>query len=292
MKKTQCINKHFFDSDTFDVCPLCGAEPIHSDGSEAKSSAEPVSKSKFKFFSGQKHGTTQNGQHAVKPETHHTENGLDPVPPTIKQNAEEIASAAEKKAGSGLMEQVKMVKTRSLFNQNKSEHKQEAAPVAAESAPLKQPSVYSETVSSAAAAPVPAHTESNSDKTVGYYNGGGTQSEAVVGWLVCLKGVNVGKSYELYARKNTVGRLYGNDVVLENEAQVSRESHIFVEFEHKKSDFYLLPSNGSSPYVNDEVIHAAYKLKKYDKIEVGGCILLFVPLCGEDFSWNDYIDKE
>ena len=34
---------------------------------------------------------------------------------------------------------------------------------------------------------------------------------------------------------------------------------------------------------------APQEIKKYDKIEVGSTVLLFIPLCGEEFSWEEYL---
>ena len=44
--------------------------------------------------------------------------------------------------------------------------------------------------------------------------------------------------------------------------------------------------------LNDENIFDVQKLNKGDILEFGNSKFIFISLCGEDFSWNDYIGKE
>ena len=316
MKKVQCVNKHFYDADTYTVCPHCGAVPMDTSAAPQSSGAKPK-KGVFKFFGDQNKQTSskQHDEQLPNRQMTHTENGRNApeqhqdvsADTGFYESAPQQAEKPQQNVGT-LQNQVKMVTTRSLFDINDSNAAQKPQQAPAEQAvphtmplqpqkpqqavlpnPINQQAVNTGTAHSNAAAEKPS--AANEGKTIGVF-GGKENDDPVVGWLVCLKGSNMGKSYELAARSNTIGRLYGNDVVLENEPQVSRESHAVIEYDYKKSDFYLHKSNGNSPYVNDEIVLTAQKLKRYDKIEIGGCLLLFVPLCGDDFSWNEYIDKE
>lgn len=129
-------------------------------------------------------------------------------------------------------------------------------------------------------------------KTVGYFNAGGS-SEPVVGWLVCLKGEYLGESFPLSAGRNSIGRAGSNDVALVQEMSVSREKHAYVTYEPRKKEFYVQAGDGHSlTYLNDEPVMMFDKLAAYDKLSFGNSLFLFVPLCGENFAWDEYISEE
>lgn len=301
MKKVQCLNKHFYDADTYDLCPHCGAAPMEL--STPQTSNTKPKKGVFRFFDNQKNQPAD--QSLPSRQTTHTENGrskpeqqsistqslAQEAPPSINPQS------SQHNAG-GLQNQVNMVATRSLFDANRSSAPNNPQTPSIQDVPKTVPLQPSNNQNQPVAPVFPilpsevADKSSADDGKTRSIFSGPSNDDPVVGWLVCLKGSNIGKSYELAARSNTIGRLYSNDVVLENEPQVSRESHAIIEFDYKKSDFYLHKANGNSPYINDEIVLSAQKLNRFDKIEIGGCLLLFVPLCGEDFSWNDYINKE
>ena len=129
-------------------------------------------------------------------------------------------------------------------------------------------------------------------KTVGYFNAGGS-SDPVVGWLVCLKGEYLGESFPLSAGRNSIGRAGTNDVALIQEMSVSREKHAYVTYEPRKKEFYVQAGDGHSlTYLNDEPVMMFDKLTAYDKLSFGNSLFLFVPLCGENFAWDEYISEE
>ena len=49
----------------------------------------------------------------------------------------------------------------------------------------------------------------------------------------------------------------------------------------------FLPASRGITYCNDEQVEMVRPLKAYDVIEVGKSQLLFLPLCGEQFQWNE-----
>ena len=66
-----------------------------------------------------------------------------------------------------------------------------------------------------------------------------------------------------------------------------------ITFEPKKRFFYLQPGDSSGlTYLNDDYIDESKKLKPKDIIELGDSKFLFVPLCDETFSWEEYLPKE
>ena len=115
-------------------------------------------------------------------------------------------------------------------------------------------------------------------------------TEPPVGWLVCIKGPHIGQCFNVYSGRNSIGRNSSNRIVIGNDLHVSREKHAWISYEPRKKKFTVMPGDGSGlTYLNDEDIMSPNELKKGDKIELGETMLLFVPLCGEDFSWEDYL---
>lgn len=124
-------------------------------------------------------------------------------------------------------------------------------------------------------------------KTVAYYNFS-NEIDPVVGWLVCIKGEYKGESFKLKSGRNYIGRSLTMDVSLAMEKSVSRERHAAITFDPYQRRFFV--QNGDSrglTYVNNELLLNFRELNKGDIIAVSSCELMFYPLCGEDFSWDD-----
>ncbi len=118
------------------------------------------------------------------------------------------------------------------------------------------------------------------------------QSAPVVGWLVCTKGKHLGESFQLYDGNNSIGRGNSNDVVLFKEQGVSSNKHAIITYEPKKR-YFLIQSGDSHglTYLNDDLVTTPQKIEIYDSIEFGESAFVFVPLCGEKFSWEKYIGR-
>ena len=126
-------------------------------------------------------------------------------------------------------------------------------------------------------------------RTIGMW---GTSIEPVVGWLVCITGKSIGEAYRLKAGKNHVGRDIRMDVVISNDAKVSREKHMTIMYEPEARKFYLISAESEGMcYVNDNIVLNNLELKKDDIIKIGETKLWFVPLCGENFTWDEWIEK-
>lgn len=117
-------------------------------------------------------------------------------------------------------------------------------------------------------------------------------SEPVVGWLVCIKGEHFGESFQIYAGRNSIGRAADNRIVMSKDNSVSRSKHAFVIYEPKKHHFFVQPGDSSGlTYLNDEYISEMKEIKAFDSIELGESVLKFVPLCGDNFNWDEYITE-
>lgn len=83
------------------------------------------------------------------------------------------------------------------------------------------------------------------------------------------------------------------DVALTGDKSVSREKQAIVVYEPKQHLYLIQPGEASSlVYCNNEVVLNPKMLKAYDIITVGEVNLLFIPLCGKDFNWNELLHKE
>jgi len=117
-------------------------------------------------------------------------------------------------------------------------------------------------------------------------------SEPVVGWLVCVGGCHFGECFNIYAGKNSIGRSEENRIVISNDNSISRIKHALIVYEPKKRNFYLQPGDSSGlTYLNDDYITDSHKLATQDMIELGDSKFMFVPLCGETFSWEEHMPK-
>lgn len=111
--------------------------------------------------------------------------------------------------------------------------------------------------------------------------------DPVVGWLACVAGPSRGKSYTVRGGVNSIGRSERMDIVVTGDLKISSENHAKISYSEKHNRFNLLPGEGRNiVYLNDEEVFTPMPLKAYDIIDFGETKLLFVPLCGERFTWE------
>jgi len=119
-----------------------------------------------------------------------------------------------------------------------------------------------------------------------YAYGGSTAIDPVVGWFVCTFG-DRGRDYRIRSENNTIGRSKDMYISISGDESISRERHAVVSFDPLKNEFHLSPGEGRGlVYVNGEVLLSHRKLQAYDRIQLGKTKLVFVPFCGEKFSWG------
>lgn len=114
--------------------------------------------------------------------------------------------------------------------------------------------------------------------------------DPVVGWIICVHGSHLGESFSIYAGANSIGRDRTNRIVLPREASVSRSKHAIITYEPKHRKFYIKPGESSGlTYINEEYITESRMISAKDVIELGDSKFLLIPLCGDDFTWEEYI---
>lgn len=136
---------------------------------------------------------------------------------------------------------------------------------------------------------VPASGGSNPFDVPTVIGGGkadGDIAEPVVGWLVCIEGPARGTDYRLHAGYNYIGRESG-DVRIRGDQQISRQNHAMVAYDSGEHLYFVGPSAGRNLIkVNGHAVLQAIEIRNYDIISIGTTKLIFVGLCGEQFSWE------
>ena len=111
--------------------------------------------------------------------------------------------------------------------------------------------------------------------------------DPVVGWLACVEGPSRGKSYTIRGGINSIGRGDRMDITITGDRTISMENHAKISYSDRNNRFNLLPGDGRNiVYLNGEEVFAATPLQAYDLIDFGETKLLFIPLCGERFTWK------
>ena len=276
MKVVRCDHGHWYDADTYTRCPHCNP----STGKIAPSSDSSVRKVTPQDLVDTVHSEVEDGPIAV-----HSTGANDGDDPAKKGK-----------------------KTFSAFSQGGASAHNEPRTEVPEEIPDDTPVSESESDSqSDLRRELQGVSNSSVQKTMSYFgkktqamesqDGGhkapqNISTAPVVGWLVCIAGPHIGQSFNIIAGKNSIGRGPDNDIVLSNDPAVSGNRHAWVTYEAKHRNFILQAGDGRYPDLNGEQVIEGKMLKSFDKIELGETMLLFVNLCGENFAWEDYLNKE
>lgn len=134
--------------------------------------------------------------------------------------------------------------------------------------------------------------DDDDDKTVPFYarkdDTGHYDRGYVVGWLVGVKGAPMGKSYEIFAGKNTIGRGPDSDIQITGDRSIARVKHAIVIFDPKSQEFIAMPGESRELYyVNGDLLLSPRKLSNNDRLSLGESELMLMELCGENFSWEE-----
>lgn len=108
----------------------------------------------------------------------------------------------------------------------------------------------------------------------------------VVGCLVCVKGAMMGEGFFLVEGDNDIGRAANLEVVLSKELTVSRKACASISYEEGK--YVLFSAKGKMDIrCNGVLVEDKVSLAKNDMLQIGQCVLRFIPFCDESFSWEE-----
>lgn len=112
--------------------------------------------------------------------------------------------------------------------------------------------------------------------------------EPVCGWLACIAGPRQGLSFTLHTGKNFIGRADDMDVRLPGDDAVSRRNHAVIVYDPQNRRFMLLPGDSEGiVYLDGEAVYSPTLILDMSVVKVGRTQLLFRPLCGENFAWQE-----
>jgi len=112
--------------------------------------------------------------------------------------------------------------------------------------------------------------------------------DPVVGWLICIKGPNRGRDYRLHSGTNFIGRSKEMDVCIEHDQTISKRNAASISYDDRSKTFFIQKGEVRNLlYLNGKPVRSDADIVIYDRIEIGSTELIFVPLCGDNFNWQD-----
>ena len=115
-----------------------------------------------------------------------------------------------------------------------------------------------------------------------------TTFDPVVGWLVCIEGATKGTDYRIHSQNNYIGRSARMDISIPEDSHISAENSAIIAYDNEDRTFYFGPGSGRNIVrVNGKPALSVEKIEAYDVLTIGTTKLLFVPLCGDRFDWNE-----
>ena len=110
------------------------------------------------------------------------------------------------------------------------------------------------------------------------------------GWLVVIKGPGQGNFMAVGNGSNSIGRDESERVRVDfGDEMISRSGHSTITYDPRGKKFYLQHGAGKNlTYLEGNPVLAPTELPGFSRITIGNTELLFVPLCCEQFDWDDY----
>ena len=235
MKKALCVNKHYFDADRFNICPICGASDYQDLSIESGSpcgSDQPKAPKKLPDTDSGSHGSAEKDD-LPQPQGDVEDKG---VADAVKDNPDDLTS---------LESEIK--KTKSTTRKE--------LPVTVRKWDL--------------------------DNTV-----------LPVGWLIGIVGPHLGEAFACSSGRNRIGRADSMEIILSKDPEITRESQAVLVYEPNSRKFYIQAGESRGiVYLNEAPVISYSEFQAYDKLKLGRSEFVFLPLCGEHFTWDDYMNK-
>ncbi len=110
----------------------------------------------------------------------------------------------------------------------------------------------------------------------------------ILGWLVCIQGGKQGKDFRLTQETNYIGRAASNDICLDFDEAISRDTTITITYVKQSRVFRLNSEQSRNPVlVNGVPVMTELYLRDKDVISVGSTQLKLVCFCDASFVWEN-----
>ena len=110
----------------------------------------------------------------------------------------------------------------------------------------------------------------------------------VLGWLVCVQGGKKGKDFRLTQEKSYIGRAASNDICLEFDEAISRDTAVIITYIKEHRVFRLEAGQSRNPVcVNGVPVLTELYLRDRDVISVGTTELKLICFCDTSFAWEN-----
>ena len=120
-----------------------------------------------------------------------------------------------------------------------------------------------------------------------------TMDDPPVGWLVVVQGPGKGNVLTVGNGSNAVGRDQSERICVDfGDELISRHGHSIITYDPKGKTFYIQHGAGKNlTYLEGAPVLTPTELAGFSRITIGDTLLLFVPLCGARFDWEEYESK-
>lgn len=263
MKKVSCENGHFYDADRYQSCPVCGSayaevitqqQPTHV---EKVPTTEPLLQS------------AGGGKVSQRIQTARRIDELAPTERLLPEDELRLQEAVDQHQRGAMRYTVSEVTDKPK--------PQEVPDIRKDESPL------TEAIKATAAQEI-----SSLPKTMAYYDFDKTIPP--VAWIVCTKGCYLGEAFECHAGRNRLGRANEMEICLYKDQSITRDTHASIIYEPKRRQFFVQPGSGDALiYLNENLVFSHEELHAYDKLAIGKLEFVFIPLCGERFTWDDFM---
>jgi len=106
------------------------------------------------------------------------------------------------------------------------------------------------------------------------------------GWLVCIKGLDAGRTFEIRYGKNYIGRSSNMDIQIIGDRAILKENHAVIAYDGIAAAATILPGESQGMiYYKEKAIYEPTGLAAKDIITLGQSDLQFFPICDADFDW-------
>ena len=113
------------------------------------------------------------------------------------------------------------------------------------------------------------------------------ENKYVCGWLVCVEGVNRGRSYEIHPGRNFIGSADNMDIQILGDNKVDRHRHAGIAYDIKASSATLLPGEANGlVYYNGNAIYTATPIDDGETVAIGNSKFVLRLHCDDSHNWN------